>query len=121
MSSLSTILDDKSRDRLVAVLDALRVPDRIRIMEMIAASRQSVSTRQLVDALGISASSLSHHLKALTQVGLIARGKRIHGTVMVTTDGATFRVTVSMLARICRTAGWVTDPKSDKTDQRSKS
>lgn len=118
MPDLPDILDDKARIKLTAILGALRLPERIRIMEMVAASRQAVSTRQLGEALGISASNVSHHLKELANLGLVTR-KRVHGTVMVESDGEALWMTAVVLIRICRAGGWIPDRKSGDAEQQT--
>jgi DNA-binding transcriptional ArsR family regulator len=53
-------------------LAALGNPDRLRLMDALAVHGPS-TTSALAGALGIATGSMSHHLKVLTEVGLVER------------------------------------------------
>ena len=102
------VFDDKTVQSLANVMHVLRLPERIRILEIIATEKkgQQTSTRIIADQLGISPSNVSHHLKELALVGLITR-KRVHDTTMVGSEGAPLRSIIRALLLLCRTGGWI--------------
>lgn len=60
-----------------AVLKALAEPMRLSILAIIAAANgEAVCACEFPDALGISQPTASHHLKRLTDVGLLHREQR---------------------------------------------
>lgn len=71
---------------LAATFKALGDPTRVRLLAHLAASPDGTACAcHLPDALGISQPTLSHHLKKLTEAGLVAReqrGRWAHYTVL---------------------------------------
>ena len=62
---------------LAEVFKALADPTRVRLLAHIAASPDGTACAcHLPDALGISQPTLSHHLKKLTESGLVTREQR---------------------------------------------
>ncbi len=51
-------------------------PTRVRILNMLATADEPVCVCELVPALGLSQPTVSHHLKKLTDAGLLARQQR---------------------------------------------
>jgi ArsR family transcriptional regulator, arsenate/arsenite/antimonite-responsive transcriptional repressor len=55
---------------------ALADPARVRIVNMIATAGGPVCACEFNDALGLAQPTVSHHLKKLTEAGLLAREQR---------------------------------------------
>jgi ArsR family transcriptional regulator len=55
---------------------ALGDPARVRIVNLLATSDEAVCVCELTEPLGLSQPTVSHHLKKLTEAGLLAREKR---------------------------------------------
>ncbi len=68
-------LDSEHADLLAGWFSVLADPARLRLYSLIAA-REEVCACELVEPLGISQPTVSHHLKALHQAGLLDREKR---------------------------------------------
>jgi ArsR family transcriptional regulator len=63
------------------VFGALADPARVRIMNVLATTGEPVSVCDFVAPLGLSQPTVSHHLKKLTEAGLLdreERGKRVY-------------------------------------------
>ena len=58
------------------VFKALGDPARVRIVNLLATSSGPVCVCELVDPLALSQPTVSHHLKKLTDVGLLEREQR---------------------------------------------
>nr|WP_157735597.1 metalloregulator ArsR/SmtB family transcription factor [Pseudofrankia inefficax] len=64
-------------DQLAAVLKAIAVPARLRILSMIyARDGGEACVCELTEPLGLTQPTVSHHLKVLVDAGLISREKR---------------------------------------------
>lgn len=68
-------LDSEHADLLASWFSLLADPARLRLYSLIAA-REEVCACELVEPLGISQPTVSHHLKALHQAGLLDCDKR---------------------------------------------
>jgi ArsR family transcriptional regulator len=55
---------------------ALGDPARVRIVNLLATSDEPVCVCELTEPLGLSQPTVSHHLKKLTEAGLLAREKQ---------------------------------------------
>ena len=55
---------------------ALADPARVRIVNLLATSREPVCACELYEPLGLSQPTVSHHLKKLTDAGLLEREQR---------------------------------------------
>ena len=71
----ATLSDDQAA-ATAAVFKALADPARVRIVNMLATSDGPVCVCHLIDPLGLSQPTVSHHLKKLTDAGLLAREQR---------------------------------------------
>jgi ArsR family transcriptional regulator, arsenate/arsenite/antimonite-responsive transcriptional repressor len=58
------------------VFRALSDPARVKIVSVLAASGEPVCACEFAPPLGLSQATVSHHLKKLTDVGLLAREQR---------------------------------------------
>jgi ArsR family transcriptional regulator len=64
-------------DQLAAVLKAIAVPARLRLLSMIyARGGGEACVCELTEPLGLTQPTVSHHLKVLVDAGLISRDKR---------------------------------------------
>lgn len=72
-----TLMPEADATALATVLKALADPARVRVLGYLAATPEgTVCSCHLPDQLGISQPTLSHHLKKLTDAGLVTREKR---------------------------------------------
>lgn len=63
-------------ETLARTLKALADPTRLRLMSLIAAREGEACVCDLVEGVGLSQPTVSHHLKVLVDTGLLARDKR---------------------------------------------
>lgn len=64
-------------ERLAGVLKALADPTRLRLLSLVQSSPQSEAcVCELTEPLGISQPTVSHHLRILSEAGLLQREKR---------------------------------------------
>lgn len=64
-------------ERLAATLKALADPARLRLLSIVAASAdQEACVCDLIEPIGLSQPTVSHHLKVLTEAGFLSRSKR---------------------------------------------
>ena len=62
---------------LATTLKALADPARLRLLSIVAASEdQEACVCDLIDPIGLSQPTVSHHLKVLTEAGFLSRSKR---------------------------------------------
>jgi ArsR family transcriptional regulator len=70
-------LDAPAADRLAVIFKALADPARLRLLSLIAAHPGGEAcVCELTEPLGLSQPTVSHHLKVLTDTGLLGRDKR---------------------------------------------
>ncbi|WP_041939335.1 MULTISPECIES: ArsR/SmtB family transcription factor [Frankia] len=73
----ATPLSAHDADQLAAVLKAIAVPARLRLLSMIyARDGGEACVCELTEPLGLTQPTVSHHLKVLVDAGLISRDKR---------------------------------------------
>jgi ArsR family transcriptional regulator, arsenate/arsenite/antimonite-responsive transcriptional repressor len=70
------ILSEAEAAATADVFKALADPARVRIVNVLATSGQPVCVCHLVEPLGLSQPTVSHHLKRLTDAGLLDREQR---------------------------------------------
>ncbi|MGW0505063.1 ArsR/SmtB family transcription factor, partial [Micromonospora sp. NPDC003241] len=64
-------------ERLAGVLKAFADPARLRLLSLIqSAPEEEASVSDLTEPLGLSQPTVSHHLRILTEAGLLERDKR---------------------------------------------
>ena len=74
---LAAPLAEEAAERLAAALRVLADPARLRLLSIIGADPNGeVCACQLTGPLGLSQPTVSHHLKVLTDAGLIGREQR---------------------------------------------
>jgi ArsR family transcriptional regulator len=63
--------------RLATTMKALADPARLRLLSIVAASEgQEACVCDLIEPIGLSQPTVSHHLKVLTDAGFLSRSKR---------------------------------------------
>jgi len=71
------VLDESSAEDLAVAFKTLADPARLRLLSMVAASESGEACAcDLVDAVGRSQPTVSHHLSMLVDAGLLSREKR---------------------------------------------
>jgi ArsR family transcriptional regulator len=71
----STLSDDEAEAN-AALFAALADPARVRIVNFVATSDDPVCACHLIEPLGLSQPTVSHHLKRLVDAGLLEREQR---------------------------------------------
>ncbi len=75
--ALDAPLDRLRADELSALLKAVADPVRLQLLSMIrAADAREACVCDLTDAVGLAQPTVSHHLKVLTDAGLLTRERR---------------------------------------------
>jgi ArsR family transcriptional regulator, arsenate/arsenite/antimonite-responsive transcriptional repressor len=69
-------LSDEEADLTARLFKALADPARVRIVNLLATSDEPVCVCELTGPLELSQPTVSHHLKKLTEAGLLAREQR---------------------------------------------
>jgi ArsR family transcriptional regulator, arsenate/arsenite/antimonite-responsive transcriptional repressor len=69
-------MSDDEAAATAEVFKALADPARVRIVNMLATSDGPVCVCHLIEPLGLSQPTVSHHLKKLTDAGLLEREQR---------------------------------------------
>ena len=69
-------LSDEQSTATAALFRALGDPARVKILNLLATSDGPVCACEFEPALGLSQPTVSHHLKKLTEVGLLEREQR---------------------------------------------
>ena len=70
------LLRDEEAAATAELFKALGDPARVRIVNALATSTESVCVCELVEPLGLSQPTVSHHLKKLVDAGLLEREQR---------------------------------------------
>jgi ArsR family transcriptional regulator len=70
------LLSDEEADATATLFRALGDPARVRILNLLATTDESVCVCNLVEPLELSQPTVSHHLKKLTDAGLLDREQR---------------------------------------------
>lgn len=69
-------LSDEEAEATAAVFRSLADPARVRIVNVLATSGEPVCACELIEPLGLSQPTVSHHLKKLVDAGLLDREQR---------------------------------------------
>ncbi len=70
------VLDAEEAAATAELFRALGDPARVRIVNLLATSSEPVCACELYEPLGLSQPTVSHHLKRLTDAGLLERRQR---------------------------------------------
>jgi len=69
-------LSDEEAESTAAIYRALADPARVKIVNLLATTDQPVCACEFEPALGLAQATVSHHLKKLTEAGLLERERR---------------------------------------------
>jgi ArsR family transcriptional regulator, arsenate/arsenite/antimonite-responsive transcriptional repressor len=69
-------MSDEEAVATAALFKALSDPARVRIVNLLATTNEAVCVCELVPPLGLSQPTVSHHLRKLSQAGLLEREQR---------------------------------------------
>lgn len=69
-------LEPDQATRLAEWYGVLADPTRLRLLSLISAAGEACAACDLVDPLGVSQPTVSHHLKVLREAGLVESDKR---------------------------------------------
>jgi ArsR family transcriptional regulator, arsenate/arsenite/antimonite-responsive transcriptional repressor len=69
-------LADEEAEATAQVFKALSDPARVKILSMVVAAEEPVCACEFTPALGLTQATVSHHLKKLTETGLLEREQR---------------------------------------------
>lgn len=69
-------LSEEEAEGTATLFKALADPARVRIVNLLATSSEPVCACEFIPALGLAQATVSHHLKKLTDAGLLVREQR---------------------------------------------
>ena len=69
-------LSEEEAEGTALLFKALADPARVRIVNVLATSGEPVCACEFIPALGLAQATVSHHLKKLTDAGLLVREQR---------------------------------------------
>jgi ArsR family transcriptional regulator len=69
-------LDDEQAEATATLFKALADPARVKVVSVLAQSGEPVCACEFIPALGLTQATVSHHLKKLTDAGLLDREQR---------------------------------------------
>src|SRR5205814_5242391 len=72
----AALLSEDEAEATAAVFRALGDPARVRILNALATSTEPVCVCELIEPLGLSQPTVSHHLKKLVDAGILEREQR---------------------------------------------
>jgi ArsR family transcriptional regulator, arsenate/arsenite/antimonite-responsive transcriptional repressor len=72
----SPALSTDEAEATARLFKALGDPARVKIVNLLATRDEPVCACELIPALGLSQPTVSHHLKKLTEAGILARDQR---------------------------------------------
>ncbi len=70
------VLSDDEADATALLYKALGDPARVRIVNLLATTDEPVCLCELIEPVGLAQATVSHHLKKLTEAGLLDREER---------------------------------------------
>jgi ArsR family transcriptional regulator len=70
------VLSEEGASATAELFRALGDPARVRIVNLLASRREPVCACELYEPLGLAQPTVSHHLKKLTEAGLLEREQR---------------------------------------------
>jgi ArsR family transcriptional regulator len=70
------VLSDEEAEATAELFRALADPARVRVLNVLATSEEPVCVCNLIEPLGLSQPTVSHHLKKLVDAGLLDREQR---------------------------------------------
>lgn len=101
----SSAITEQDAVQLARTLKALADPARLRLLSLIAAhDGAEACVCDLIEPVGLSQPTVSHHLKVLTDAGLITRDKRGVWAYFALVPGALESVTQHLGTHLTRSA-----------------
>lgn len=92
-------LSAEEAEQLATTMKALADPTRLRLLSIVAASEDSEAcVCDLIEPVGLSQPTVSHHLKVLTAAGFLTRSKRGTWAYFRLVPGALDRVSQLLIA-----------------------
>jgi ArsR family transcriptional regulator len=85
-------IDEAEAEATAGLFKALADPSRVKILNLLATSPEAVCACEFNSALGLTQATVSHHLKKLTDAGLLQREQR--------GKWAYFSINTQVLARV---------------------
>ena len=70
------VLSDQEAEATAELFRALADPARVRVLNLLATTEEPVCVCNLIEPLGLSQPTVSHHLKKLVDAGLLDREQR---------------------------------------------
>jgi ArsR family transcriptional regulator len=70
------VLSEEEADATALLYKALGDPARVRIVNLLATAAEPVCLCELIEPVGLAQATVSHHLKKLTDAGLLDREER---------------------------------------------
>jgi ArsR family transcriptional regulator len=102
------VIDEATAERLARVFKALGDPTRVRLVSLIAAAEGGQACIcDLTEPVGLSQPTVSHHMKLLTDAGLISREQRGKWAYFRVVDEALAAVEQGVADRLLRRHRWV--------------
>ena len=93
-SLAAATLSDQEAEATAALFKALGDPARVKIVNVLARSGEPVCACEFEPALGLSQGTVSHHLKRLTDAGLLDREQRGRWAFFSPSEAALERLSV---------------------------
>jgi ArsR family transcriptional regulator len=92
-------LSTQDAEQLAHTMKALADPTRLRLLSIVAASEgREACVCDLIEPVGLSQPTVSHHLKVLTEAGFLTRSKRGTWAYYALVPGALDRVSQLFVA-----------------------
>ncbi|WP_433585617.1 ArsR/SmtB family transcription factor [Microbacterium hydrocarbonoxydans] len=89
MPPLTSTVTVEEAERIAHVFKALSDPTRVRLLSLIAATQGGEACIcDLIDPVGLSQGTVSHHMKLLAEAGLVTREQRGKWAYFALADGA---------------------------------
>lgn len=99
-----TALTAQDAENLARTLKALADPMRLRLLSIIAAQEDAEAcVCDLTEPVGLSQPTVSHHMKVLTEAGLVIRDKRGVWAYFRLAPGAVESLTAHLVQHLTRT------------------
>lgn len=96
---LSSSVTSEDAERIAHVFKALGDPTRVRLMSLIAAAEGGEACIcDLIEPVGLSQGTVSHHMKLLAEAGLVTREQRGKWAYFALADGGLEGVAESLRA-----------------------
>jgi ArsR family transcriptional regulator len=93
-------LSPQDAEQLAHTMKALADPTRLRLLSIVAASKGAEAcVCDLIEPVGLSQPTVSHHLKVLTEAGFLTRSKRATWAYYALVPGALARISDVLVSK----------------------